>query len=176
MRSFVSSVMLFLAVSCAAPTKTVPPADPQPSMQRCTNDRYGFTVTYPAGWHTNSGEVIPACSAFDPEPVQIPAQSEMPFGIAVVISAQDVAFDRAPEPQFERVLASERVTIAGRPAMRLEVESTGEGLADRGLRTTRYAIDLGGGRSLIATTNATDGSYEANKAVLAQMLDSLVLR
>jgi hypothetical protein len=160
-----------------APRADVPAAaGPAALSQRCTNERYGFTVAYPAGWHTNTGEVIPACSAFDPEPVQVPAQSEMPFDIAAVFSVQEMPFDRAGDPQFERVLSSERVTVAGRSAVRAEVESTGEGLADRGLRTLRYTIDLGGGRSLVATTNRTDASYDANREILARMVESLEIR
>jgi hypothetical protein len=47
----------------------------------------------------------------------------------------------------------QRITVAGRQAMRVESEATGEGLADRGMRSLRYVIDLGGGRSLIASTH-----------------------
>jgi hypothetical protein len=163
--------------SAPKPSASQPAAQPLALSQRCTNEPQGFTVSYPAGWHTNGGDVIPACSAFDPEPVQVPAQSEMPFDIAIVIGVQQVPFDRAgSDPQFERVLSSERLTIAGRPASRAEVEATGEGLADRGLRTLRYAVDLGGGRSLVASTNRTDASYERDKAILARMLDTIEIR
>ncbi|HEX2062023.1 MAG TPA: hypothetical protein VHK90_14875, partial [Thermoanaerobaculia bacterium] len=134
-----------------------------------------FTVSYPAGWHTNGGDVIPACSAFDPQPVQVPPQSEMPFDIAIVLTVQQVPFDRASDPRFERVLSSERLTIGGRPALRADVEATGEGLADRGMRTLRYAIDLGGARSLIASTHRTDDSYERNQEILARMVETLSL-
>lgn len=189
-------ISLTVLAACSAPTSDTPappaqqqPAQQQPAQQQpapapalqlsqqCTNERAGFTISYPAGWHTNSGDVIPACSAFDPEPVEIPAQSEVPFEIAVVIGAQDVAFDKtATESQFERILSSERLTIAGRPAMRAEVEATGEGLADRGMRTLRYAIDLGSGRSLVASTNRTGDSYEQEKEILGKMVETISLR
>jgi hypothetical protein len=156
--------------------KPVPVAEPALS-QQCTNERGGFTVSYPAGWHTNGGEVIPACSAFDPEPVQVPPQSEMPFEIAIVIDVQEVAFEgTATDSQFERVLSSERLTIGGRPALRAEVEATGEGLADRGMRTLRYAIDLGNGRSLVASTNRTGEQYEREKEILARMVETISMR
>ena len=176
-------IVLIVLTSCSAPTGDTPPAAQKPKppaasepalSQRCTNERHGFTVSYPAGWHTNGGEVIPACSVFDPEPVEVPPQSEMPFDIAVVIGVQDVAFDRtASDPQFERVLSSERLTIGGRPALRSEVEATGEGLADRGMRTLRYAIDLGNGRSLVASTNRTGEQYEAEKEILRRMVETI---
>ena len=170
--------------SCSAPNTPEPPpvaekpkppaAAPELALsQQCTNERHGYTVSYPAGWHTNGGEVIPACSAFDPEPVQVPPQSEMPFDIAIVIDVQQVEFDRAPDPQFERVLSSERLTIGGRAALRAEVEATGEGLADRGMRTLRYAIDLGNGRTLVASTNGTGEEYEAEKEILRRMVETI---
>jgi hypothetical protein len=181
-------ISLAVLAACSAPTSDVPAtsaaekapaAAPQPLAlsQRCTNDVHGFTVAYPAGWHTNDGRVIPACSAFDPESVQVPAESEMPFDIAIVLGVQQVPFDRVGgDPRFERVLSSERLTLGGRPALRAEVEATGEGLADRGLRTLRYAIDLGGGRTLIATTHRTHARYEREKEILARMLETIELR
>jgi len=184
------AIVFALLTSCSAPSNEAPPAPQQPAQaqqqpqapqpaalsQRCTNARDGFTVSYPAGWHTNGPEVIAACSAFDPEPVQIPPQSEIPFGLAIVISVQEVPFDRPADPQFERTLSSERLTVAGRPAVRAELESTGEGLADRGMRTLRYTIDLGAGRSLVASTNKTDAAYDANKEILARMVETIAMQ
>ena len=184
-KNAVAILAFAVLASCSAPTSDVPePAPaaqtPAPALalsQRCTNERDGFTVSYPAGWHTNSGEVMPACSAFDPEPVQVPPQSEMPFEIAIVIDVEEVAFEEtATDSQFERVLSSERLIIGGRPALRAEVEATGEGLADRGMRTLRYVLDLGNGRSLIATTHKTGPSYEREKETLARMIGTISMR
>jgi hypothetical protein len=55
------------------------------------------------------------------------------------------------------------------------VEATGEGLADRGMRTAKYVADLGGGRTLIATTHRTDDSYAHHQEVLGRMIESLTL-
>jgi hypothetical protein len=177
-------IAIALLAACSAPPADVPkpppaarkPVETLALSQRCTNERDGFTVSYPAGWHTNGGEVIPACSVFDPEPVQVPPQSELPFDLAIVFGVQEVAFDRTPDPQFERVLSSERLTVGGRPALRAELEATGEGLADRGMRTLRYAIDLGGGRSLLASTNNTDASYARDQEILARMVETISVR
>lgn len=195
--AFVVAIAFALLAACSAPTSDTaePPAAQQPAAtatsapaapasaqepalsQQCTNERYGYTVSYPAGWHTNSGEVIPACSAFDPEPVQVPAQSEMPFDVAVVLNVQDMKFEGSvADSQFERVMASERLTVGGRPALRAEVEATGEGLADRGMRTLRYTIDLGNGRTLTAYTNRTGEQYEAEKEILRRMVETISLR
>ena len=144
--------------------------------QRCTSPQ-GYSVSYPSGWQTNSGDVVPLCSAFDPDPFEIPRDSEMPFEIAVTLDVDAVAFETTAGPsRWENVLSSERTTIAGRPAIRVEAESTGEGLADRGMRSLRYVVDLGGGKSLIATTWATGTSYERDKEILARMMQTLSLQ
>jgi hypothetical protein len=160
-------VISLLAAACAS----------QPNLpQRCTNAA-GFSISYPAGWHTNSGAVIPACSTFDPQPIDIPRDSEIPFGIAVFIDVEQVEFEQlARSNDFETILSSERMTVAGRDAIRVEAESTGQGLADRGMRTFRYSIDLGGGRTLIASTHSASPDYESNKRVLAEMIETLELR
>ena len=76
----------------------------------------------------------------------------------------------------ERVLSTERLTVDGRPALRVEAEASGEGLAPRGMRSLRYVIDLGGGKSLIASTHDTDaGKYESEKRILGVMVESLDL-
>lgn len=56
----------------AEPTPTYTP-DPSTaaSTRRCTNEEYGFSVTYPSDWHTNEpadvqGEHVAACALFAP--------------------------------------------------------------------------------------------------------------
>ena len=157
-----------------APTATV--AAPAALPQRCTNAQYGISVSYPEGWHTNDGSVIPACSVFHPAPIEVPRQSELPFELAVALHVETGPVDQLTRSsQFERVLSSAPVTIGGRTGSRVEVEATGEGLADRGLRSLRYVVDLGGGRSLVASTHATDDSYEQNKEVLRRMVESVTV-
>ena len=142
--------------------------------QRCTNRRHRFSVSYPEGWHTNSGEVIPACSAFDPQPVEVPRESEIPFDIAILLDVQNVSFDTTAAPsRWERILSAERLAIGGREAFRVEAEATGEGLADRGMRSFRYAIEIGEGKTLIATKHDTGTSYERHKKVLTRMVETV---
>ena len=121
--------------------------------------------------------MIPACSAFDPEPFEIPHDSEMPFEIAVVIGVQQRRAEEMTQPtMWDRIVSSQRLTIDGRPAWRIESEATGEGLAPPGMRSLHYAIDLGDGRSLLASTHDTSpATYQRNKEVLARMVQSLNL-
>ena len=154
------------------------PAKPAAQLsERCTNNKHGFEVAYPAGWHTNDDSVIPACSVFDPNPVQIPRQSELPFEIAISIGVHETkAEELTTTTQWERVLSTAPVAIAGRQGFRVEVEATGEGLAERGMRTTRYVVDLGGPRTLVAATHSANRDYAHNSEILRAMVETLAAR
>lgn len=179
-------ITAILMMSCAAPapdpapattTQAAPAARPEPATslsQRCTNAQYRLSIAYPAGWHTNDGSVVPACSAFGAEPVQVPRDSEMPFEIPIVLAVQEVKVeDVTRSSQWERVLSSAPVTVGGRQGVRVEVEASGEGLAEKGMRSVRYAVALGGGRTLLATTHDRAGSYERNQEILGRMMESI---
>ena len=143
--------------------------------QRCTNESSGFSISYPAGWSTNDGSVIPACSAFGPNSIEIPVASEIPFDIPIVITEENVAWRQLSQTsQWDRVDSARPAQIAGRSATRIQSVATGEGLAPEGLRATRYVIDLGNGRSLVAATHAAEGAnYDRNRRVLDAMVRSL---
>lgn len=178
-RALVLTCLLAAACADPAPPASKPvPAPASPSgvelTQRCSNARYRFSVSYPAGWSTNDGSVLPACSVFHPAPIEIPRESELPFELAVVIGVEETAFDPAVRSsQWERVISSQRSVIGGRNAVRVESEATGEGLAERGMRSVRYVLDLGDGRTLVATTNATSDAYARNQEVLARMVATI---
>lgn len=166
-----------MLLGCGGPRETEQEAQASGLTQRCTNPEHDFSVSYPAGWHTNSGAVIAPCTAFDPEPVEVPPQSEMPFEISIVFEVAEVPFGELTHPsEFEEILFSERLTGGKRDAMLVEAESTGEGLAPPGMRTLRYAIDLGDGKTLVATThNSNETEYERDKEILKEMVKSLEL-
>lgn len=190
------SFAAFAALACSAPSPSPEPAQTattQPTTtqatatqatattapetrlsQRCTNAQLGISIAYPEGWHTNDGSVIPACTAFDAQPLDIPRDSEIPFGIAVVLTRQEgSAATSTQSTQWERVISSAPLTIGGREAVRVEVEATGEGLAEKGMRTTKYVVDTGKGQALVASTHNVTDSYERNKEVLAKMVESI---
>lgn len=168
--------LISLLIGCSTGSDSAFPGTGDLS-QRCTHPREGFSVSYPAGWTTNSGDVVPTCTAFNPEPFEIPRDSEMPFGIAVVIDVETVSYETIIEPsQWERILSDQPITIDGRNARRVEAESTGEGLAPPGMRSLRYVVDLGNGRALVATTHDIEGTdYQRNQEILGRMMVSLDL-
>jgi hypothetical protein len=176
MRFLLPLLILSLAAACETVNDAVGD-DGIVLSERCSNPRHGYSVSYPAGWHTNSGAVVPLCTAFDPEPIEIPPHSEMPFDISVVIDVEDVGVDVLTQSsRFERILSSERLTVDRRDAWRVEAEATGEGLPSAGFRSLRFVVDLGDGRTLIATTHDTDsGDYQRDQEVLRRMVQSLDL-
>lgn len=177
--TFVIAAVLTAACTAPAPPVAESPrtetAAPRTTLsQRCTNTAHSFTVSYPEGWHTNDGAVLPACSAFAPAPIEIPRESELPFEIAVVIDVENVPAEQLTRSsEFERVLSTSALSIGRRSASRVEVEATGEGLADRGMRSVRYVVDLGAGRTLIASTHRVNDSYARNAEILGQMLETI---
>lgn len=144
--------------------------------ERCENPDAGYAVRYPAGWHTNDGSVTAPCSFFHPEPFELPEASEPP-PLAVSISREPIALaDLAGESPATRVLASEEVEVAGRPALRRETESTGDGLLPAGVRSLEYLVDLDG-ETLVAVTRSQSGlDFERNGEVLQQMVATLEQR
>jgi hypothetical protein len=181
MNRLLSIALVAVALSCAPPepaAETVTQRSDGDGImlsQRCTNSVDGFSVSYPEGWHTNRGEVLTECSVFDPQPVEVPHASELPFQIAVVIRVERVAVDSLISPTpWEEIHSSQKLSIEGREAWRVESRSTGEGLADRGMRTTRYVVLLGEGRTLIAATHDVNGAeYPRNQEILGRMVETL---
>ncbi len=139
--------------------------------QSCSHDERGVRVLvrYPDGWHVNDEPVQP-CSAFDPEPFELQVGSEFPRTLAVVLRVEPVGFDAAAAATGSRVEAERRFDVDGRQAARQEVVTTGEGLDPAGVRSTRYVIDGGAGRSILATTYDVEGNdFERSVEVLDAM-------
>lgn len=144
--------------------------------QTCTGAEGGYAVDYPAGWSTNDADVVSPCRFFHPEPFEVPEATEV-FGLAVTIGVEPEPFERvaAPDGMGEEELSREETTVAGRPAVRVETESTGEALLPEGVRSYRYAVDLDG-RTLVGVTRDVEGlDYGDNQKVLDAMMSSLEL-
>ncbi|MEX0816309.1 MAG: hypothetical protein WD027_02595 [Gaiellales bacterium] len=113
----------------------------------CSNERAGYAIGYPADWYTATLDGEFECSFFDPEPFEIIPESEFPFTALQAFPAgeEDRTFDQVvaeyTDPMFERELAREETAVAGFPAVRLELEATGQGLYDEGTKTIVYVVD-----------------------------------
>jgi hypothetical protein len=137
----------------------------------------GIQVSYPEGWHVNSGETLPACSAFDPEPFDVPDATEF-LEAAALLSVERVDFETitGPDARAGRVLNERDQLIDGQDALRIETESSGDALLPEGLRSTRWFVLLDENRTLTLTTHQVEGTdYERNRRVLDQMAERLQL-
>ncbi len=141
----------------------------------CTNDAVGYTVDHPADWVVNEGDGLPACSAFDPETVDIPDATEIPFEIAVVIREARIDIDTAADVDGAEELSREETTVDGRDAVIVEAEGTGDFFFPEGLTFTRYHVDLGHTTLIGVTFDVDDAelTYEERRDVLAAMMASL---
>jgi len=130
-------------------------------------------IRYPRGWRVNSGQTVPECTAFDPDPIQLGAATELPRELAVVVRIEPVGFDRASAADGVRVEAERRMTVDGRRAVRQEVVTTGRGLGPAGQRSVRYVVDGGTDRSILASTwNVEGNNFAASTEVLDAMATS----
>lgn len=144
--------------------------------ERCENPEAGFAVRYPGGWHTNDGSVTAPCSFFHPEAFELPEASEPP-PLAVSIGREPIAFaDVTGGNPGIRIVSSEEVEVAGRPAVRRETESTGESLFPAGIRALEYLVDVEGETLVAVTRSRGELDFERNREVLDRMVATLELR
>ena len=144
--------------------------------ERCENPEGGYAVRYPGGWHTNDGSVTAPCSFFHPEAFELPEASEPP-PLAVSIGREPVAFaDATGGNPGIRIVSSEEVEVAGRPAVRRETDSTGEALFPAGVRALEYLVDLEGETLVAVTRSRGELDFERNRDVLDRIVATLELR
>jgi hypothetical protein len=119
-----------------------PPGPPLPQGWRlCVNPVEGFSTGYPSGWYTTEVRPSEVCRQFHPTIFEIPRESEYPQ-TALNVRITNALPDR-DDTEFERVLLWEETTVAGRPAVRVETESTGWGQHLAGSRSYGYTIRFG---------------------------------
>lgn len=175
------------AAACEPPAPPELPGEGEPTVQEpaaaaeamaetaeCENEADGYTVRYPATWEVNAGDVLEPCSLFDPEPIRVPPASEIPLEIAVILGVEPVPFETlSGEVLGRRDLSREAATVDGRSAMRIEAETTGEGLHEAGIRFYQVVVDLDG-RTFVATTYGTGSlALDVKQAIVDRMLDTV---
>ena len=173
-----------------------PSLEAQPLPQgwtRCVNTVEGWSIGYPEAWFTTdmytdalTGRDVPrprsACTRFDPEPFTVlldgdPSYMALEAGIArSPIEAQIASLTN---PAFYRTLLQERWIVLDRPAIRLEVESLGDGLTLKGTLRYGWIVDLGGNRSfsVLATAYADVSAdrYDSYREVADRAIATLAL-
>jgi len=176
------------APATIAPTPSQTPPSPSstasamPDGQRCTNETLGYEVSYPADWYANAeieqefGDPIPACTYFSSQPMDIAPNAGLPPTVAI-------SFERwtevPPTGEGWEVVSREETSVAGLPAVVIELEQTsdaGAPFSAAGDRTYGYEVELPDGSVLTVSTGTTaDGDYAEHKDVIDQMMATVEL-
>jgi hypothetical protein len=144
----------------------------------CSNPARGFAIGYPARWHTSEVAEEEECKYFDPQPFQVPKQTDF-SGTALELdpAAEDYeeVVDGLVDRRFARVLARREATLRGLPAVRVETEATGEGFDERGVKATTWVLDRDGVAFIVRTTGVPGrGDYGSRQATLDRAVETLV--
>ncbi len=149
------------------------PVDASPAGISCTNTTFGYSLVYPADWHTLSHRPAQDCRFFSDQPLDFgPSVStpNVPIGIdRIDLTIEDLR-DLYEDPANGGATTRD-LTVDGHRAAVLELNP--ENPEDGGYL---YLIELDSGKPLVLavpTRYATD--YEAAKAVLDAMVGSLDL-
>jgi hypothetical protein len=145
--------------------------------RECVNPPDGYAVAYPAGWRTNTGEILPLCSVFHPGEFRIPPASELPAELAISIGFEEVPFATLTGEMLGRREISRRpVRVDGREGVAMLSESTGEGLHDAGLRAYQFFVDLGATTMVATTYDVGEPDFERRRRILDAMMASFDFR
>ncbi|AFY58958.1 putative S-layer protein [Rivularia sp. PCC 7116] len=142
--------------------------------QTCTNKAIGYTVSYPLGWQTNSGDVLKYCQVFDFRSIQLRERSE-DFDEAVYFDLEKVPFERIVNARSQglRVISRQETTVGDRRAVVTETESTGMTLLPKGIRSYKYLIDFNDKTLVVVTYEVKSQNYPRNKKVVDKMIESI---
>ena len=142
--------------------------------QTCTNEAVGYTVSYPVGWQTNSGDVVKECQIFDFRSVQLRERSE-DFDEAVYFDLENVPFERLLNARSQglKVLSRTETMVGDRRAVVTETESTGLTILPKGVRSYKYLIDFKDKTLIVVTYEVKSQNYQRNKKVLDKMIGSI---
>lgn len=184
----VVAVVAGVAVLGRSPAPAPPRAEPTPSTatpsdtvvlaSSCTGPDGAYSVGYPEGWHTNPGDVTAPCQLFGEAPVAPEEQAGGAPTTPVTVRVLPVAFDRATAPgPASRELAREETTVAGRDAVRVDRESTGEAALPQGVRMRQWFVELGKQRTLMLAAYSGIGAadFDHYRQVVDEMVRSLDL-
>lgn len=152
------------------------PAEPKSLAERCESPE-GFAVSYPGSWSVNPGTEAPACTLFSPDSFTVPPATDARVA-PINVRVEGIPFDQLVTTGRGEELRRDEFTVDGRPAVRVERVTAGEGLWPQGLPVTRVVVDLGtdddAPRALVVNTVGLPRfDYPRNVEVLDRMVGSL---
>lgn len=163
-------------------TTTIRPAttttmSPSAELDAACTSPDGFAVSYPGDWETNDGEMVAACTMFDPNSFTVPDGTDERVA-AITLDLENLPYSTLNDTiDSDRVLSRDPVTVDGREAVRFEYRADGDGIVPDGTLITSYHIDLESEEgSLVANTiDYSTIDYERATRVLDRMVASLDL-
>ena len=159
------------------PAPVESPTPPAEDGATCRSEVAGITVTYPADWSTIDDGSQWTCLLFDPAPIEILPDTELPQ-VAVTIYPQaqpyaEVVNDFATAAAY-RVISTDTGAVDGRDATAFELENTGEGFYEKGLLQAVVVVDLGPRGTLVIESVGPPGdAYDSNVEALVKIVESL---
>lgn len=168
----------------AAATAPSSPAGAFDDPQACENEELGYAIEYPGDWWANERidpddealTPIAACQYFAPTAVQLQPNAGLPNGLAI--------WFRIPEGgmivgEGDETLSRRETTIDGHDALVVEIVPQPQpGFVPEDSRTYLYAVELGGSRVLVASTDdilQDRATYEASREVLDAMMATIAI-
>jgi hypothetical protein len=145
--------------------------------QSCENDVWGYTVEYPGEWVTNDENLLPECSAFDPEDVVIDLEAEFPVESAIIFnfSFQEFGMLTAEDETRDEITRME-ITVDGENAVFIHWTATeGHPLYPEGTEGYEYFIERGD-NTLIAGTYDLEGlepDFDERRDILDTMMATI---
>ncbi len=158
------------------PTPEPTPDSSFPAAASCRNEALGITVTYPASWYADTSDAAWKCLLFDPEPIVVVPDSEA--SAAIMIYGDDTPAatveDGFRTASIYKVLQSGTLTVDGLDAVAIEVNNTGQGYYEKGVRQLVVIIDRGDRGSIVMETVGKPGArYDANSSMLELMVGAI---
>jgi hypothetical protein len=151
---------------------------------RCTNSQLGYSIGYPGDWHTTdvfNGVADPAnaCQWFSPTafgPEGNPVLEGWGYPLEVGIRGSfEQQLQQETDPELVRIVEQEELVVDGHRAVRIELETLVDVVADTGLHY-EYLVELDQDTTLVVHTTETRGiagDYDENKAIVDDAVDSL---
>jgi hypothetical protein len=130
--------------------------EPTRAWPRCENAALGYSIAYPPGWHHDR-----QCAFFDPNPIEVPENSDF-YGAALEVQVAQDSWGNVvrglTDERFARTISRRDLRVNGRRAVLAEVEATGQGLYERGYRVYAYVVDVEGRAPVIVQATRRPGA------------------
>ena len=142
----------------------------------CENQKHGFAFAYPAEWFTASADPERACSLFDRQPFKVNAEPpQVAVRVELVPAALAVVESLLSDTQDYLFTSRTTATAAGRPAVVLEAEGTGQGDSTLGAAGYLWLIDRGHDTMIVLSEVEPGGDFAARKAEVDRLVAGLRL-